>query len=81
MYMETTVKTTKIVILKMTKEEALWLKKLIQNPIGYSKEEEKNPSDMEFRKRFWHSFAKKLSFAGTTIETVESGTLWPKTLT
>ena len=44
-------KVTTVIILKLNEQEALWLKALVQNPLG-DKEEEK---DSKMRQHFFHS--------------------------
>ncbi|MCK4454406.1 hypothetical protein KAU51_03690 [Candidatus Parcubacteria bacterium] len=50
--MDTLIETTTTVTLKLAKKEALWLKGLVQNPIGCSIEEE-DPTSKEIRRKFW----------------------------
>ena len=62
--MEVLIKTTETVTIKMTKEEALWLKKLVQNPLIQDPSEEfmskEDSNDKKFREKFWYALAGKL---------------------
>jgi hypothetical protein len=50
--METSVKNTVVVTLKLDKDEALWLKALVQNSIGCSPQDE-DPYHRKMRRVYW----------------------------